>query len=224
MPYSRRRKNAVKKSKPKSGSYMSKARSAVNAGFSVASLASKAWAGVKMLKGLINVEKKFFDTSNSASISNSGIIYPLSQIAVGDTYNTREGNSIKAVSDLIRLSANLNTSAEATYLRLLIFLDTENQGSNPGVTDVLESANYLSPLNHVNGARFTVLKDRMLVLDKTINARMFHEFMKCAFHVRWSGSNGTDTKENHMYLLLITDQATNTPVVSWNNRLRFIDN
>lgn len=193
--------------------------------YSALQIAKQAWKAAKYVKSLVNVEYKYFDVLNtSLSPSTTGAIYPLTQIADGDTYNTRDGNSIKAVSIFQRMSYQLNSSSDATFLRYILFMDNENQGSTPALTDVLESLGYLSPLNHVNGTRFTVIRDKVLVLDKTFNAKQMKVFVKCNNHIKWSGTNATDMKEGHIFMLLLSDEATNFPIVNVLSRLRFIDN
>lgn len=221
MPYPRKR-NAIRKfkkgRKPASKAWYQKR-------YSVGQLAAKAYKAAKYVASVVNVERKFFDVTNTGlSPSTVGSVYPLSQIGVGDTFNTREGNSIKALNEYIQLSAQLNTAAEATFLRCILFMDNENNGSTPAVADVLESVGYLSPINHVNGTRFTILRDCRIILTKTGNAKEYKIYKKLGSHIKWSGSNGTDTKEGHLYLLLLSDQATDTPSVNFLARMRFIDN
>lgn len=217
MPY--RRKYGYKRRYKKKSNWYSKAKSGL-------SMAAKAWAMAKYVKSLVNVERKFYDvTFMNEAPPTTGLIYPLTQIAQGDTYATRDGNSVKAVSLFIRLTAVLNSSADQTFMRLCIFKDNENNGTTPAVADLLESAsNYISPLLHTNGTRFSVIKDHTINLTKEINAKQYKSFIRIPHHIKFSGSAGTDTKEGNIYLLLMSDQATNLPVVDFTTRLRFIDN
>ena len=109
MPYSRRRNAYRKKRYNKSAWYDRK--------YSTLDLAKKSWAAVKYLKSVINVEKKKHDTSSSGSISSAGGIQLLSNIAQGDTDQTRDGNSIKMQSMLLRATFTLNASATASNMR-----------------------------------------------------------------------------------------------------------
>lgn len=196
-----------------------------NRRYSTLDLAKKAWSATKYIKSLINVETKFFDvTQTGLSISSSGSIYPLSQIAGGSAYNQRDGNSVKAVSNLCRLSAVLNSPAESVFIRCIIFTDAEQRASTPAVSDVLESVGYLSPINHINGSRFQVVSDTLLVLKKDMNAISKKYFRKLNSHIKFSSATSTDTKEGNFYMLLLSDQATNVPTVNFLNRLRYVDN
>lgn len=148
----------------------------------------------------------------------------MTQIATGDTYNTREGLSIKAISFLLRLSAVLNAAAEQTFLRIMIISDTEQRGTMPTGAEVLETVDYLSPMNHLNGLRFRMILDHTMNLTKTVNAKQYQRYSKFSQHIKFSDVNATDTKEGNLYLVLLSDQATNVPTVDFNFRLRFIDN
>lgn len=187
--------------------------------------AQRALKGFNYLKSLINVEKKFLDvTNNNQAIGSSPVVYPLTQMATGDDYKTRDGNSIKASSILIRLSAVLDTSAEQTFVRMLLVRDMEQNTSTPAGSDILESNDYLSPISHVNGKRFYVMCDKYLNLTKTGNSKMIKCYKKLYHHIRFSSSSSTDTREGNLYLLLISDQAVNTPTIDFTSRLRYIDN
>lgn len=211
----RRRKRVVRR-KPGWASY---ARSGI-------SLAAKAFALAKYLKSIVNVERKFFDVAQTnQAIGTTAVIYPLTQIAQGDAYNNREGNSVKAKSLFYRQTTVLNTSAEQTFVRVVIFKDMEQNGTSPTAAQLLESSgNYISPLNHVNGTRFKILRDHIVNVTKTLNAKQYETYIRLSNHIKFSDSASTDTKEGNIYLLLLSDQATNTPTIDFNSRLRYVDN
>lgn len=193
--------------------------------YSAFSLAKKAWSAAKYVKSLVNVEKKYFDkTDVNINPTASGTVLPYSQIAQGDAYNQRDGNSVKANSLLMRCSTTLNTSAESTFVRCILFIDNEQNASTPTVANVLESVGYLSPLNHVNGSRFAVLKDKTVTLKKDMNAVCFKWYLKLRHHIKFSSGTATDTREGNIYLLLISSEVTNVPDFDVLSRLRFIDN
>lgn len=182
--------------------------------------------GVRYLKSLINVERKYLDYNQvNQTIGTTPTIYPLSQVGGGDAYNQRDGNSIKAASLLYRMSAVLNPAVEQSFVRAIIFIDHEQRASDPTAAEVLEqSTNYLSAINHLNGTRFTVLRDLYLNLRKDMNASMVTKFLRLGHHIKFSSTTSTDTKEGNIYLLLISDTNVNAPTIDFNSRLRFIDN
>lgn len=223
MPY--RRRYAKKRVYKKPGYGYGWKPTISNATGAVTGLASL-WSAVRGLQKMWNTEVKFFDVNQvNQSIGTTGAVYSLSQIPGGDAYNQRDGNSCRLKSQLFRLSAVLNSSADQTFVRFILFKDNEARNASPAAADLLETGNdYLSPLNHVNGKRFTVIRDKVLNLRKDMNSAVSKEYIKCSHHLKFSSATSTDVREGAMYVLLISDQVTNTPTVDFNNRLRFIDN
>jgi len=193
------------------------------------SVASTAMTALKVARGvaaLVNAEKKYFDTSQSASIVNTGSIYPLTNMAQGTTYNTRDGNSIKLTSLLIRLRTIMNTASNEATVRFIVFIDKEyNNISTIQVTDVLENADYLNPVNHTNGKRFKILYDKYHVMSVTGTQGQYKRiFLKLNHHAKYADNSTTNQREGNMFVLAISDQATNQPGLAYYSRIRFLDN
>ncbi|WP_445779126.1 hypothetical protein, partial [Shewanella sp.] len=45
-----------------------------------------------------------------------------------------------------------------------------------------------------------------------------------AHHVKWNGTTASEIKKGGMYMLLLSDEATNTPTCVYNTRLSYYDN
>lgn len=190
-------------------------------------LARKAYSGFKYVKRLINVEKKFFDVSSADNVTSTGAITSLTNIGEGNDYNQRDGNSILCQSVGLRAVCKINPSATTTWVRCMIFADNDQRGVDPAVTDILETASYISPLNHVVGKRFKVLYDKVMSLSiNGTEARNFKVWIPYNRHVKYTSTAGADASayEGNLFLLLISNEPTNTPVVSWYHRLRYTDN
>lgn len=201
-------------------------RSTFGNGFS---LAKRALTMAMGLKKLLNVEHKFHDvTANNGSPDTTGLVFPLTAMSQGTTALTRLGNSVKLESSYMRAVITKNASATQTIVRLIMFVDNETQGANAAVTDVLEAANVYSPINHLNGERFTVLVDRQIHLDNTSkeieNVIWFRKLGWDAKYNDGNAGNVSDCREKHVFLLWISNEATNKPTIMYNHRLRFIDN
>lgn len=197
---------------------------------------SSGWAGVaqkalkvaKFVRTLVNVERKFCDTSQIGLLVNiSGGVIPLSLIGQGSDYNQRNGNSVKLTSMYMRAYFDISTSQPWTQIRTLVFRDMEGRGSLPAVTDVLETANVTSPLNHLNGSRFKILFDKFQGFsNQGTNTQHFKIFRKLNTHLKFQGTTAAQASldEGAIYVLFISDQATNIPAVTYYSRLRYIDN
>lgn len=212
------------------GGFRRRGRRTRKGGFSFGnalSLAKRAYSGYRYLKSMVNVERKFCDVNYSSQVIGKSLaVYQLNTIAEGSDYNQRTGISVKSSSLLLRFSVHLDPAATYNQVRLILFEDCENQGSAPTGTDILESStNYLSPLQHSHGQRWKVLRDKIITLDvngkAVVDLRMF---MKMASHYKYSGVNAGDTYNCALYLGIISDNNTNSPVVDFYSRLRFVDN
>lgn len=190
-------------------------------------VASAAWSGVKSIARLINVEEKLFDVSTGGSISNSGSIFNLSNIAEGSDYNNRDGLSILTQSLSFSSIFTINASAVNTFLRIIIFRDNLQRGADPAVTDVLETASVQSPVVHFTASRFNILMDRTVDLAPTEKTLGHHrENFNINKHIYYSSTSGADASnyQGALFLLAISNEATNTPTLSFYTRLAFTDN
>jgi len=189
------------------------------------SLAKKAASGV--VKYYLNPEYKFLDNANSLSAPNTGVMVSnMSLIALGDTDSTRNGNSIKATSHLLRYTITKASAATATAIRIILFTDISSDGAVPAVADLLDNASNLSPLSQVNGSRFHILMDRMynLSADTPIITRQYYRKMN--HHIKYldGTANNTSLGQGPIYMCLISNEGTNTPTVAYQSRIRFLDN
>lgn len=201
------------------------------AGSHAGGFAYQAWKGVKMLKSLINVERKTYDTDpvlNTPTITGPGLDW-LTTISEGSDYNQRTGISVKANSLYLRGFLTLGgTVPLPTNLRMVVVLDKEGYGTSPTTTDVFEDATHFNaPLSHINVRRFTILSDKVYSLCPGNNQTLhFKSFMKLNHHVLWSNST-TGTKQGHIYCFYFADNynaTTSFVTTSYHSRFRFIDN
>lgn len=183
---------------------------------------------VRALAELINVERKVAESSFSGSVNTSGNLVLLNGLTLGDTKYTRDGQSIKMNSILMRWTASLNASATRTTMRVIIFVDKQANAAAPTIANVLDSVSTYSPMNLDYGSRFRIMYDRFLTLDD-VNTAFRHGkvFKKLNFHCKYDTSNNgdiTDITTNSVYLLLLSNEPTNTPSFAMDCRMRFIDN
>lgn len=198
---------------------------------SASSIARTALRAAKFVKSLVNVEYKNIDASASTiAFSNAGALVNISKCAEGTEYNQRVGRSIKLKSVLVRMTLQINAAATVPCRgRVMLFIDTQNLGAIPSTTDVLNTADTLSPLdiNGTAGNRFKVLYDRTYTFTVGNNTACAPKvYKKLHNHAKFKGSTGNDSDclEGQVYLLFITDVATNVPTYSYNSRVRFLDN
>ncbi len=177
---------------------------------------------------MFNTEDKMFDTTQSTSPDNAGIVLGLSFIRQGTAWNQRVGNSIRLLKWIFRASArSKDLSPQTSAIRAIVFSDMNNNGTFPNVTDVLESASYLSPYNHTFLQRFAVIMDRLFPLSLGGDPHFALEVEEPVnFHVYYDGDSGTNAmyRNNNVFLLLISDQAASAaPTWLSYSRLHYVD-
>lgn len=217
MPYKRGYKNKVRKP-------VSKATQVFN-------IASKALTTALQVKKLLNVEFKFHDVSaNGTAITNTGIIIPLTNLAQGDTDDTRDGATIKLKSIEANFIFKLNASATASVVRTMIVIDTQTNQVGPTLANVLADAgnqtNLVSPRNLDNRSRFIILKDFNLLLDASYDRKQKSWYKKMNLHLVYDSNAGSisDLTSNSLTLFFMGSEGTNYPEVSYYVRSRYIDN
>lgn len=193
------------------------------------SAAQQLWKDVKWLKSLINVEKKVLDTTAlNSGVDNSGAVVWLSDINYGTAYNQRTGMVVKASNISLRMNIRFNTNAAATQLRVILFFNKSlNHGATPAVGDILQDLNTpMSPYQLDNVGDFVTLYDRKFDLDSQRPQAKVNFFCRLRHHIRWDtvGDAAANTETGHVYMLVLSDEAVNTPAIDYYARLRFIDN
>ena len=119
-----------------------------------------------------------------------------------------------------------NTSATVSTIRVILFQDKQQVAdTSPGVSTVLNSVDPLSALSLSVEGRFKIIKDYTIALDN-INKKsiVVKKFINQYSHVRFNGATGADVQKNGYYLLFLSDEATNTPTISYNVKLSYHDN
>lgn len=194
--------------------------------------ARRALALAKHVKGLVNVEFKENVVSNTATaISATAFISSLDVMAQGDTDATRSGNLIRVKSIQWEGFATIHASAANTSLRIMVILDKQSNGANPGLSDILNdpsAGDAIVSSRNIDGMhRFVVLYDRKFVLSQTGQGIVKWKFYKkCSLPIRYDGNAGdiTDLASNNILLVMVSNEPTNSPAITHSGRIRFIDN
>ena len=190
------------------------------------SLAKRTAAGLNEIRKLVNVEEKFLDVSGSQTVSSTGSIVALSQIAQGSDYTNRVGDSIKLQRIEFRAKYIMNTASTGTILRVIIFRDLFQQGVDPTVTNVIGGTGALNPKNFLLRDRFSLLYDELCYMSNVgedggvIQFSMPHEG-----HVKYIGTTAATASNGFgsIYMLLLSDEATNVPTFTWHSSIYFTD-
>lgn len=195
--------------------------------------ATQLYRDVMMLKGLINVEKKFIDNTISASaISSTGATSLMNGVAQGTDNINRVGDSIKMVSIMIEGYVTLHASATSDYIRLALVLDKQPNAALGAYTDIYQTSTPQAPRHYLTVDRYVVLKEFRLDLDS--NGKQLAKFSHYTkipvnskdHHVKFNGTGATigSIYTNSLLLAVCGTQATNTSTLNAIVRIRFVDN
>lgn len=197
--------------------------SAMNTAMKALSLASKIYR-------MVNVEvKNFTPGQQNHTISNAGTIYPFcSSIPQGDGISDRQGDSIKTLRLSGRFFCTQHASATNTYVRVIFFRgkNEHQQSATPPYTvnDLIENGGYLAPKPW--GTRFNtkILYEREFKLTKEGNSSYSFDLNHKLFGHTHFVNNSQYIQDGGIYMLLISNESTNTPTMNYDFRLTFTDN
>lgn len=184
---------------------------------------SSLWRYIKRMRRLINVEKKFFDTTFNSTVSTTADIDNCGLIGQGDTEQSRDGNSIRCLSLYGKVFVGQNATATATTTRLIWFI--WNNDTDPLVSDILTLTT--DPHSHLKPGygMFKVIKDMYLLTDDSQRQALQRKFyIPLNQRIRFDGNGATDFQRGAIFRLMISSEATNVPTVHIEERLRFVDN
>lgn len=192
-------------------------------------IGKKIYRDVRWLKSVINVEKKYIDTTltNQAS-AVTGTLTLINGVGLGDTGQTRDGQSIKIVSIEIRGQVEINSSANASDFKWAVLFDSQANGSTPLVSNIWSSGSPTALRLIGTGTRFQVIHSKNMALSKNGNEMLcFKWFKKLSVHTKYNTGNAgdiTDIVTNALYFFNSSNETTNFPTINVSIRVRFIDN
>jgi len=217
-----------------------------------ADLAAKAIAGVKYLTGLINVEQKMFDYNNTNSaVTNGGVVYEIATIPEGSDFNQREGNSVLTQHMELDFYMSPNAQTGSNQFRVMVlrdkFRDTTSAPAASGILEMTGGAySTLSPLLHyqdtlnASGRRFAVLKDEVFDLNAAVVAATSGGMTTATIgtqkgcrwriplhaHMNWDATTGNAAAAfaGALYVLVISNDASNGPSIAFYSRIYYTDN
>lgn len=219
MPYYRKRQYRRRyRGRRKAGSWYNKRYSAMD-------LAKKAYSMVKyVVKNKLNTERKYIDTNVSSElIDSSGFMAHLTSIARGDTATSRDGRQVKLSRVDINVEVNLN-GATADQMRFILFRNKTDQV--PTIGDILDTTPYVGSMRNLNGARhYDVLRDFTVSLDAdSYNIKRYKINVPLNSKCQWVIGSDSAIEWGQIYLLAVNTQSTATTALTFNSRIRFIDN
>jgi len=200
-------------------------------------------------------EKKANDIDSSGgaislNVNSTGVFQLLNGIAVGTGINQRIGKKVKCDSIYIRGRISLDvmqnaaavstTTAPAQQVRMILFWDSQSNGTTPAVTDLLKAADPSAQLNLDNRDRFKILKDKVFAFGVgnffssvgysgvgpvIANIKVFKKLNLDTFYGT-TGANAADVQTGGLWLFFLGDftAGTSDSIAELTTRLRYTDN
>lgn len=194
--------------------------------------AKKALVIARGVKRLLNVEIKNHDIARQTSIalSQTPVISQLTNIAQGDTTNTRDGSQCKMVGFNINYFLQTSATVPRTIVRIMFVLDKQTNQAIYTAGDLLNDVtvvdNIVTPRNLNNKHRFVVLYDRTHMLSLSRPTVHIKKYIKRDVLLRYDASTPSiaDLTQNSLSMVQWTNEPTNVPNITSFIRIRFVDN
>lgn len=188
-------------------------------------------------------ELKVIDLAGlNLALTTTGTVTLINGVATGTDINNRVGRKIIMKSLIFNVNnfpvATTANALQGIMLRHIIVYDTQpnSAGTVPAVTDILESATTLAPLNLNNRDRFRVIYDKRSQIGSFfINATpnlvggspqnvFWSKYRKLNHEVIFSGTGATvaNISSGAMYILFIGD-FNSVAQTDFYTRIRFTD-
>lgn len=188
-------------------------------------MAKKALTMVRKLKRELKPEmKRKTIVVNNLDIDSTGLIQDVPRLADGTQQSARTGLDVRCKTLQLTSYIFRNAVATTTFCRLIVFVDKQQiADSKTSVADVLETVSVLAPRNQLTKKRFRFLRDKYFFLTSTFDARIFRMRIKLNFIQRYNGTATTDIEKNGIYILLLSNQATNKPSITYHATISYTD-
>jgi hypothetical protein len=198
------------------------------------SLAKRTAYGLNEIRKLINIETKFLDTNTTSyTVTTTGSMQPISQIAQGLTSANRVGDSIRIQHIELRGRVTVSTAATNSLVRVMLVRDLDGYGTAPTVADVLEvNASVgapLSPERFQKRERFSILFDELIAVQSATSSGCssvpFTFMTTHQGHILYLGTTAASASDGKgsIYLVAVSDETVNTPTVAFVSRILFTD-
>lgn len=122
----------------------------------------------KKVARMVNVEYKRDINSYNSTVDSSGVISNICDPSEGDTFNSRDGISIKPMRVSGRIFLRINPSATATVVRLILFRGKQENRVTYTPTDIIHSASgllYQNPKEYQNRFHTKFIYDKTYYLS-----------------------------------------------------------
>lgn len=184
---------------------------------------------LKLIKTGLNTEQKYHQTTGTAvpvtNIAGGPINRCLNEIARGVSDDERIGNQVKSVYLGIRGALEYNPSATSpTIVRALVIKYKRSAGTNPDISDLMQGTVPWSFRSLTQTRNYTLLASRTYNLSSQVPQRYVNINIKRQIILDFDGATAASFDGNAIFLLMWSDDGTNSPTFTFQTRLRYVDN
>jgi len=186
--------------------------------------ADNAWAGVKRIMALLNVESKAFDTQTTFTSGYAGNYLNCSNISQGIGDNQRTGDSLRVQ----RLRCRFQISRATASTTVTVVVGRSKDGS-PSIADIFDTIGTaysgISYENHDQRKADQILAVRRVVVDNVAHPLQVVEIdLNHLPDTPTTFANGTTTQTANCYWAAVICGVVSGPSVVFNARTDFVDN
>lgn len=192
---------------------------------------------VKRVERKLQGEVKTFLTSTTSSVitdlATTPIRNPIPLIVQGSGNSSREGDRIKVVRFDMRALITQDVAIPATFVRIVIFKDTQNLGALPTFNDLLNTTtatqNLVTHFDIQNRSRFKVIYNKAFALTVADKIEIpLHFSKKQNYTIKYKSNTGgvADLNGSGYFFYAWSDQAVtaNPPSLTYSIKVSYVDN
>lgn len=177
------------------------------------------------------LEKKVLDGQASQTVPNTGVLQHLTLIAQGDSIDTRDGwkVALRGLS-LGGIVYNHADAAEGTIYHLYIVRDLQQiADTSPTIGNIFDLDDGVNPqIKPETRGRFKILLHKRLIFNQNITSQVLLKPINFWLRLKnnivsYNGSTVNDIQRNGLYIVQVSNQATNTPTPSFITKLYYTD-
>lgn len=175
-------------------------------------------------------ELKVVDTTavgSTISPTNTGLITDFTLIGQGDGNSNRDGTKISPVRLQMIMQWVGDVKSSGDIYRTVIFIDRQQIASTPPTyLQVFKENGSLSQYNHSNLGRFKILYDQCFTSNNAIDVRISwlqKIDLKLSLPMLWVGSASSSISKNGLYMINVSTNTGDLPLVSFSTRFAYTD-
>lgn len=174
--------------------------------------------------------KRHYDQYTENTINTTPAIQNLNIIDQGNAVTQRLGNQIKIMAHYFNALFSINASATNTKIRLMIVLDKQVNESTMTIGDLLRDTSaddvLVSSMELDNSQRFRILFDQLIVLSQEFPSKSIKYYKKHNLPIKYDANTSAvaDQTSKALYMIVFSNESTNTPTITASSCIRFVDN